>query len=349
MPKKIKKIISVFIIFFALILFCKPTFSEEKKDHMQEVISTGNILGKTYTMLVQSELSESDLQKALDNLSVYSLLVKENNVKNEYYPLIAQIQSDLTFENYEKQNKDIKTLKYTENLNKYYDLTKNDFVQKLDARSGWALDLGFYTGFQADSFNLSDKPVFLLSGFDKLSSNIPVDLPWDIQEVFKNISLLEKETADYSKLKELKVNISKLQNFLLNYSNEEGFSRDLKDYYGDWKGTLLNQYNEKHNFEFKIDENSITFKINALEGTIPLNSVDISEIHSNFYRINGKENKYFIKLDKKLAEDVLSGEIISSDGKKCGWAAAKIEYDYMTENQKELINGYLSNLDGSVK
>lgn len=349
MPKKIKKLISVFIIFSALILFCKPTFSEEKKEHMQEVFSAGNILGKTYNMLVQSELPESSLEKVLDNLSVYSLLVKENNVKNEYYPMIAQIQSDLTFKNYEKQNTGIKTLKYTENLNKYYDLTKNDFVQKLDARAGWALDLGFYSGFQHASFILSDKPPFLLSGFDKLSSNIPIDLPLDIQEVFKNISLLEKETVEYSKLKELKENISKLQNFLLNYSNDKEISQDLKDYFGEWKGTLLNQYDEKHNFEFKIDENSITFKINALEGTIPLKSVDISEIHSNLFRVNGKENKYFIKLDKKLAEDVLSGEIISSDGKKCGWAAAKIEYDYMTENQKELINGFLSNLDGSEK
>ncbi len=349
MPKKIKKLISGFIIFFALILICNQAFSQENKDYLQEVLSAGNILGKTYNILIQPELSESSLQKALDNLSVYSLIIKENNIKNEYYPLIAEIQSDLTIEKDEKISAEVKKSDFTKNLNNYYGQTKNYLVQKFDARAGWALDLGFYTGFQASSFNISDKPLFLLSGFDKLSSNIPTDLPSDTQDIFKNISILEKETSDYSKLKALKENIFKLQKFLLNYSNDEEFSYDLKDYYGDWQGSLLNQYNEKHDFGLKIDENSMIFKINSFEGTIPLNSVDISEIHFNFFLMNGKENKYFIKLNKKTAEEVLSGQIITGDGKKCSWAAAKIEYDYMTENQKEFIEGYLSNLGGSGK
>jgi len=344
-----------YIILFVFILFCKPVFSEENKDNLQRIFSAGNILGQTYNLLIQSDLQKnpeklnSVLDRSLDNLVIYSLLIKEPDVKNEYYPLIAQIESDLTLIQEGKKIQDFQKSDLTQDLNNYYSLTKNDFVQKIDASAGWALDLGFYTGFQSASLYITPEPTLLLTGFGKLNNNIPINLPSEMQTTFKNIAVLENGIAEHSKLNEFKENILKLENYLQNYPDNENFSSDLKDYYGNWKGTLLNQYNEKHDFELKLDENNLTFRINKIDGSLPISQIKSSDNYFNFVVTPQNDNKYFIKFDKKLSENILSGDIVSIDGKKCSWAMVNTINNIASEENKALINNYLTQIEKNLK
>lgn len=336
-----------------------PAFSLTN-DETRQLFSTGRSLGSAYFYLLDlTNKSQStdylkirnEYQNAFNSLSITDLIVDDLQINDDSSRLLNSVRLSL-YNSLKKQ--DISTEKLTSTISDfatYYENLHKIVCDKYSTQGTWLLDLGFYSAFQYESINSKEQAKLLISGFDKLSSSIPFELPAKINSDIKSINMLDKDDLTTRDIIQLKANITELMEFFSNYPYVKPLFREVQELVGNWQGILLNPYNQKSNIRLIVNKDlSAIMDINGIARNITISDVEVVDNYFSFmFKPFGTE-KLYIKFSAKLTNNVFAGEITDVLGEKGYWVLAKSNQDNtLPDTSLNIMSSYIKDKESKLK
>ena len=347
----IKKGLMISILYLVFLTGTIPAFSLTN-DETQQLFSAGRSLGSAYYYLLdltnKSKNTEylkikNDYQNAFNSLNITDLIVDDLQINDDSSKLLNDVRFSL-YNSLKKQ--DLSTEKLTSTISDfagYYDQLHKIVCDKYSNQGTWLLDLGFYSAFQYESINSKDQTKILISGFNKLSSNIPFELPAKINSDIKSINMLDKDDLTTQDLVQLKTNITELLEFFSNYPYVKPLIREVQELVGVWQGILFNPYNQKSHIKLTVNKDlSAVMDINGIAKSITISDIEVVDNYFSFmFKPFGTE-KLYIKFSAKLTNNVFAGEITDVLCEKGYWVLAKLNSENtLSDTSMDAMTSYI--------
>lgn len=326
----------------------------------QNIFSMGRSLGVSYYYLAElidksEEKSYMELrrqyQKAFEYLNIADIIIDELALDESLKQDLDKLRASL-YCTFNKQNISAAKLEQTVNL---YRAFYENFLQAVSSKyckeGNWLLDLGFYTSFQRESVTEGAQEKLLLSGFSKISENMPFIVPADVLLALKNIKELDKPELTTEEIKILSSSATRVIEYFTGYPDPKALVFDEMKLHGVWKGVMLNPNCEKFNITFKVNKDmSAVVDIDKIAKNVPITSVELVDGYFTFtFKPFGTE-KFYIKFNAKVSDSMFTGEITNSIGEKGYWVVAKSsDSDSTNENLSNVISDYIEHMETKIR
>lgn len=360
MSKKFLVLLFSFMFFTSVAIADQPEPVVCKDEVAPKVFSLGRSIGNAYYHLVDlfEKASvepfvslQAEYSSTLQSLNIIDIILEDLGVEGKSRKGLDKLRINFynALKNQDLNEREVAFVR--DRFVIFYENLLQEVKLNYCNRESWFLSLGFYTSFQLASLHSGEKEKILLSGFGKLLSARPVQVPDDIYNSLLTVYNLDKLLVTQSELAELENNLVKITEYFSNYPQTAVLISELEDLIGVWQGIVVNPENEKHDIRLAVNEN-LTAKMYIPGIADGVEIADIRVVNNYFtfmFKPFGTE-KFYLRFSAKLSENIFSGEITDVLGSKGYWVLAKTDKQQeLSEESLDKMVSYINELELRMK
>lgn len=320
-------------LILAVFIFTKPAFSQLDNTKTHKIFNTGRAIGETYFSLIDiyqshgvSEIkySKSKYQHAFQNLSIVDLITEDLNLSTQSVSLIKDIRKNLYLSLTDEKINFAQLDETIQFLGQFYNSFEADLETNYGTEADWYADLGFYSAFQLEALNTAHKDTLMLQDNQNIYSQKPQNINPTVSTMIDNLSRYNKPSLTTAETKAFQEDLKVLVNYFSVSPDCKTKIDDVALLKGYWQGVMINPYGQKYNIKMNFkDINDANLFIQGIAENIPLENVDIIDNYFSFtFKPVGTE-KFNVRFNAKINEDIFSGNITNSLNEEGYWVLTK--------------------------
>lgn len=325
----------VFAALFFIIANKSFALTKDSREDIQKIFSLGRGLGSSYyhltnlydqTQFKSYSALKNEYGNTFQGLNLIEIILDDMEINKDSYTVLNNLRTGFYNSLKDQDLNEINLFCLREAYVDFYKILIMEVNNKYGSEGSWLLTLGFYTSFQAESLNSPTEQKLLLSGFYKILSTNPLNLPKSVLKNLQTIESLDKIVLSDKEINFLNKEIAGIISFFDNYPNCNSSPYGTKELVGKWQGSLIDPENQKHKIKLTVAENmKITMNIDDIAQNIDISDVKLINKYLTFmFKPFGGE-KLYIKFNAKVSNNTFTGEAADVLGQKGNCLLSKIE------------------------